>query len=299
MSLAAADFCAAFRREACHGVEYSFDALGNGHAVMISLDRGGFDRLEALLNGVPFAAEWLWGLQRYVAVVAPDAFLARADVRDQLVGALTLYCRFPNPPNDQEFCTFLKTVWPLEWNGPSPSRIAAAVGLQGPRGVGFRVDAGGNRYCAVYFRLPEHHRLGGHAWLRALAHACDLPSHVTDQIESDLRPLYPGGPHGIIGLDSASAGGALKLNPANVPVVRALAFLEAKGAQLGRLRELQSWAHWLRASWLSYLGVKYRPNGFAGSRCYLTCALDNLPVPLGPRISFECPAQPTLRLPHY
>ena len=298
---AAIRFSAAFRSHAWRATEYSFDARPGWHGTMVAGGPGFFDSIAAYAGGLSFAADWLWQLRRFVAAANPDSYLFRVDWFEGVPRKLTAYCRFPVEPDAASFDRAVERIGPTRWTGPSTDAVAGALGLEGPRGIGFEVDLGGVPDLSTYFRVPADTRALPNGATARLAAAAGLDAALADHIERDLRALYTGGTVGVIGVDNGLDGqtDALKFNPPNVALETAIEFLAAKGARPSRIADIVTVAHALRARWMSYLGVRYGAAGFAGWRVYLSVAPQRFPPPLAPRWAVEPDAIPTLMLPHF
>ena len=297
-------FALAFGRAAWRGVEYSLDDDPRRHAIAVArnsglTDDGDFlDTVREFTADLPFAAPWLWAIDRYATQVRPDAYLFRVDWQGEIPIAATLYCRFPVEPDAQDFAAAMQAAHPILWQGPDPKPIAVALGVAGPRGVGLRVIATGTCSAAVYFRAPEIRRAEARPVIGAITEALGLPDDLAEAIEEDLRGLSSTS-GGVIGVGPDSDGSlTLKLNPPNVPVQQGLAFLAGRGVPAARIAAVRDLATSFRAASLSYLGVRYAASGFTGWRAYLSVEPARLPVPLQPRLSLERAYMPTLRLPH-
>jgi len=240
-------------------------------------------------------------MRRFANHVRPDSYLLRADWRGGEAEGVTLYCRFPREPRDDEFVMALARAGPLCWGGPPPSVLAAALGVPGPRGVGVRVDRAGRCQVAAYFRIPASVAALSAQTVDAVVGACGLPGTLAPEIRRDVHALYVGGTVGVVGVGPGPAGPAmtLKLNPPNVPVGRAFTFLNARGAPAARLEAIASVVRSLRAELVNYLGVRYDACGFAGWRVYLSVAPGSFPIAGGVRLAVEHSGIPTRRLPHY
>lgn len=297
----AATFSQIFRAESYSAVEYSFDTVPDRRGLMVGGKQGFLVSVGQFAAGLPFAADWMWAVQHFTAVVHPDAYLLRADCRAEEVIAITLYCRFPMEPDDHVFLRYMDAARPFAWTGPSPASIAATLGLPGPRGICFRVDENGHRQTALYYRVEADNASLPPDVLPQLVRVCRLPEGLAETISADIHALYPPGPVGVIGVDGGEDGRAeaLKFDPANVPVSKAITFLGTKHVSAARIADLSSVARSLRAQWVSYLGAKYGAEGFAGWRVYFSVRPNLLAVPLVPRIVVERSAFPTYQLPHY
>jgi hypothetical protein len=297
----AREFARIFSAQATFGVEYSFEADKDRDGIMIAGKPPFIHRLEQLATQLPYAGDWSWAVRRFSDYVHPDAYLVRVDCHADEIVALTLYCRFPKEPTDAEFEKAMTAARPLRWGGPSPSVIAAPLGVPGPRGIGFRVDLAASCKTALYYKVATQTKHVPASVLPDLVQRCGFPLDLAPLIDGDIRSLYPPGPVGVIGVDSdaANRAGALKFDPANVPLQRAFTFLAGKGASRRRIAELTQIADSLRAVWLSYLGIKYGPKGFSGWRVYFSTRPSLLSSPTATRVVVESIPLPTLRLPHY
>ncbi|MCA9499518.1 MAG: hypothetical protein KC588_10030 [Nitrospira sp.] len=268
------------------------------HTITVAGNAEIMDAVRGFAGSLPFAADWMWAVDRFVDHVQPNAFLFRVDWQGEHPLAATLYCRFRIEPASRAFEEAIRTAYPIRWTGPDPAPVAAVLRVAGPRGVGLRVVATGACTAAVYFRVPEIHPSQAAPMVTALVGALGLPCHVPLLIEEDIRGLSSAS-GGVVGFGPDGEGEVtLKLNPPNVPIARALAFLAAKGASATRLDAIRNLAVSLHATSFSYLGMRYGANGFAGWRVYLSLEPFRLSVPMAPRLTLERRALPTLRLPH-
>jgi hypothetical protein len=294
-------FASAFRGTAYQASEYSFDARPECHGIMVAGGPGFYPTIGAFAETLPYAAEWAWRLRRFVAAVQPDSYLFRVDWSGAAAIKITAYCRFPQEPDDEAFQRATDQLGSTRWTGPSPGRIAAAIDVAGPRGIGFEVSTDGNPDLSVYFRVPAVvSALSAGATERLIA-AAGLPAELAESIDADVRDLYRSVSVGVIGIDNGPDGtsGALKFNPPNVSLEAAMEFLDSKGADPGRLDQITDVARSLRARWISYLGVRYQSTGFAGWRVYLSVAPQRFAGVLRPHLAVEPEAIPTLMLPHF
>jgi hypothetical protein len=151
----------------------------------------------------------------------------------------------------------------------------------------------------VYFKVPDIRPTDAGHLVTGLIEALQLPADLADDVEGDLRGLSSssGGVVGV-GIGKEEGTSSLKLNPPNVDMGRAVKFLRAKGVPLARIGAIHRLAVSLRASSLSYLGIRYGAEGFIGWRAYLSLETYRIVAPLQPRITLEREALPTLRLPH-
>ena len=280
-------------------VEYSVDDDPRRQAITVAGGAGFPSRVRNFASRLPFAAAWMWTIDRFVEQVRPDSYLFRVDWQGETPLAVTIYCHFPIEPDSPTFAAAIRAAHPVAWTGPDAGAVAAALGVHGPRGVGLRVIATGSCSAAAYFRVPETRHAEGVRVLSALSQVLRFPAPLTEAIEEDLLGLsYTSG--GVVGVGPDEDGRiCLKLNPPNVVTARAFAFLAGKGAPSARIDAINDLAISLRAESLSYLGVRYDADGFKGWRAYFSLDSYRVAVPLEPRITLERGAIPTLRLPHY
>jgi hypothetical protein len=266
---------------------------------MIPLGSGFLPRVQALAQAASFAGEWAWAVGRFANAIRPDAFLFRADWRQQALTALTLYCRFPVEPHDEAFEAAIGYARPFRWQGPAPSTVATGLDVTGPRGIAFRATAEGDLRTALYFRNDSHTDLAWHDRLATLLMACQYPANLAPTITTQLKALYRPGPTGVIGIDDGEAGvaSALKFDPANVLVPVALSFLAQQGVPAARLTTLRNVAHGLRVDTVSYVGVRYTPAGFAGWRVYFSC--EPAAILPQPAVELRRHLRAVRRLPHH
>ncbi len=300
-SNSAAEFARVFRAQAYSGIEYSYDSARDRTGITVGGGPDFIPYVERFAAGLPFAVDWAWAVRNFTKFLVPDTFLLRMDCRAEEILAVTLYCRYPSEPSDTEFERAMTRLRPMRWTGPAPSRIATILGLAGPRGIGLRVDKQCNYKTALYYKLETRTAEMPPATLPDLARECGLPEEVSAAVGADIRALYPPGPVGVIGIDSADSGSAntLKFNPANVPLRAAFAYVKGKGATEARIAELANFAGSFRALWASYLGSKYNLSGFAGWRMYFSIQPASVSSASSTRLAAEKSLKPTLRLPHY
>lgn len=299
--LTTADFALAFHDGAPHGVEYSYDAFGNGFGITVGGGVELISKVRQFVTGVPAMGGWFWALERFISFVHPTTFLFRIDDSGTAITALTIYARFPSDPGPQQFETAMRSLHPFRWDGPATDAIAHTLGCLGPRGIGLRVGLDGTGHSAIYFRLDSTRDALSSKALSALAELCELSRPVTEQLLSDLRPLYKPGQIGVIGLDTRTPSGetTLKFNPPNIPLSLAVACVRNKGAMRARTNEIVAIAHGIRCRYASYLGMKYRTGGFAGARLYFSIGHNALNMPTQISVRSELGESPTLRAPHY
>jgi hypothetical protein len=268
------DFAAAFREEAFTTLEYS---LGETPGVLGALvggeSRSFAERALAFARTTTFGGTWARAAAELVRRVPSSAYLFRVDGRGHAPLALSLYADFPPSFSASALREVLAAAAPLAWEGPSPHDLARVLGMPAPSGVGVRVDVHGRLHTAFYFR-PRYlsFRAALPNVLPSFVRACGLGDDVAGELARVMPPLYGEAPLGVVGVDPGASGtvGALKLDPAYVPMARALAFLRARGVADAQLHEAHALARSLRAAAASYLGVKFRTGGFGGWRLYFT-----------------------------
>jgi hypothetical protein len=290
-----------FRHVLARHVEYSYGEKEDGFTSMIPLSAELLPRAIELAASLSFAGDWAWAIDRFADAVKPDEFLFRLDWQHDEPVAITLYCRFPSEPDTAGFQRAVRSARPFTWNGPDPSLVASTLGVAGPRGMAFRASNKGNLRTAVYFRSDQH---AGASWtdrLTGLLAACRFPEELAPTIERDLKELYRPGPVGVIGVDDGPSAtpGALKFDPANVPIGVILAFLARMGVPASRLDAMRKMAIGLRAESVTYAGVQYGREGFSGFRVYFACEPGYVPAPGRVAIRPQRNLRPVRRLPHY
>jgi hypothetical protein len=258
-ALTTADFAVAFRDVAARGVEYSYDAFGTGFGITVRGDVELISHMRQFAGGIPAMGEWLWAVDRFIALVRPNAFLFRVDDDGASISALTVYARFPSDPGPEEFASAMQSLRPFRWDGPPIDAVARTLGCVGPRGIGLRVRPDGAGHATIYFRLDATRRQFSTETLSELAELCELPQTAVEELLSDLRPFYSPGEIGVIGLDTRTSTSVttLKFDPPNVPLALAVACVHKKGASRARTNEIVAIAHGLRCK-LSWHEVQRR-----------------------------------------
>jgi len=242
-----------------------------------------------LAKKISFAGQWAWSIQRFARAIHPDQFLFRVDWHHNEPTAVTLYCRFPSEPSTSEFQKAISIARGFSWNGPDPSAIGLSLGVDGPRGIAFRVTNKGNLLTALYFRSEQH---SGPSWAERLAAflaTCQYPEGLASMIEGHLKELYRPGPVGVIGLDEGQNGvpRAVKFDPPNVPLSVTFDFLARVGVSSARINALMTIAAGLRAESVTYAGVQYGYEGFSGFRLYFACEPSYARKPVRQRIALN------------
>jgi hypothetical protein len=262
------------RRALYHNAEFSVgDDLGS-YGVMVPADGQILSEVAEWVAKCPYADDWFVAVRRLTDQVAPDAALFRADTSGHAVMALTWYLRFPRQPAGDEFRLAMRFARPWRWRGPDLAPVADALNVAGPRGVALRVDARGRTNTAVYFRVAEGWAGSSPANAAKLLTASGLTAHHAECVAQDVAATCPNGTVGVVGIEEGvgdSAAAALKLDPEGVPLPAALELLDRKCVAPAARRRVQYFATGLRARTLSYLGMKYTSQGFAGWRAYFSC----------------------------
>jgi hypothetical protein len=290
-----------YRDIAARQVEYSFAQAEDEFTTMIPVSADCWPKLESLSAQLAYPGQWLWSVRRFSASVNPDAYLFRVDWARAEPVALTLYCRFPVEPSAAGFGKAMVHAKPFEWSGPDVEAISKALDTAGPRGIAFRVSARGTLRSALYYRCDLH---GGRALnerLPPLLDACGYGAELSSSIEGHLKPLYQPGPAGVIGIDNGTGGvaGALKFDPANVPLPASSRCLANMGVARSRIAELERFARGLRAQSATYLGVQFNRTGLSGWRLYFACEPARVRGPDQAIIATQQYLRPAHRAPHY
>jgi hypothetical protein len=298
---AALSFHRLFRHVLARQVEYSYGDAPDRFTSMVPLKADLLPQVIELAEVLPFAGEWAWAVGRFSDSVAPEAYLLRLDWWHDAATAVTLYCRFPSEPGTAEFRQALVFARPFRWDGPDPSAVATALGVEGPRGIAFRATHEGRLRTSLYFRSEQH---AGAAWterLTALLAASRYPGELAAKIEECLKHLYVPGPAGVIGVDDGEDGtaGALKFDPANVPLPRVLAFWARVGVSPARIAALRDVAVGLRAEAATYLGIQFGRTGIAGWRVYFACEPAAARAAGTSAVIVQRNLRPVRRLPHH
>ncbi len=266
-------FTPAIRRAFWSSVEFSVSDRMNCWSTMIPATSAVLKDLDRWTDTLRFSEMWLMAVRRAALHIAPDAALFRIDWTGESPSALTWYLRFPQPPNDAQFNTAMRHAHPFEWVGPTPTVIAQALGLTGPRGMALRVASSGNRHTAIYYRIRNLVSGNAQPTDARLMEACGLPASQSELIRDDLQLLGSFSEVAVIGMDKGSSAlsvEAVKIDVRDVPVVVALRFFAAKHASLEAQARVELLASSLYARHLSYLGLKYTKDGFGEWRAYFS-----------------------------
>lgn len=290
-----------FRSVSAQNIEYSFGEAEDVVTTMIPLRPDFWSDIEGLSRELPFAGQWAWSVRRFSTAVDPDAFLFRVDWARAEPVALTLYCRFRSEPGPDAFAAAMAHASPFRWTGPAVDGLSAAVQTAGPRGIAFRVSKHGTLRSALYFRSDLHAGSGWTERLVALVAACGYPEELSETAEDHLKTLYQPGPVGVIGIDNGDEGvaGALKFDPANVPLPAAYACLARVGVSEARIAAFKRFSLGLRAEAATYLGVQFNPKGLSGWRLYFACEPPKFRLPARAVIATQQYLRPVRSLPHY
>ncbi len=253
-------------------VEFSVSEDLASQTMMVPASAVTIDDLADGIEAYPFAEEWFVGVKNMTQQVAPDAALFRIDSDGHSPSAFSWYLRFPVPPDDDKFYDVMRYAKPFRWVGPRPSKVGSAVKLPGPRGLGLRVRSNGAINSAIYYRITDGPASNPTAAIERLLNACGLPARLAEVIVGDLGFACMG-ELSVIGVDQGSDArvGALKFNLEDVPTRQATQFLTSKGSPKSARDRVETMATALRARTISYLGLKYTQDGFAGWRAYFSC----------------------------
>jgi hypothetical protein len=287
--------------ESAANVEYSIDHRQGVQGITVPLRGDVGTALAGIAAAARLPGTWLSTVQRLIAAMLPNAILLRIDTDGRRIGALTAYLRFPQEPAAPALQALLGATSRLQVRPDTLAALAQALGCPGARGIGIRTSAEGDQRLAVYFRVERDVHGFGAAALQQLAGALGWPDDACAPIARDLRALHPGGSVGVIGVDIADDGdiAALKCDPANVPLARALPFLQQQGAGPERIEACLSLCRALRARTLSYVGVKYDRSGLAGWRLYFSYRPHGAARNGQPALLIDTPGIAALRMPHY
>lgn len=287
--------------ESSANVEYSIDHRQGAQGITVPLRGDVGVALVRIAAAARLPGTWLSTVQRLLTAMLPNAILLRIDTDGRRIGALTAYLRFPQEPAAPALQALLGATSRLQLQPDTLAALAQALGCPGARGLGIRGSVDGGERLAVYFRVERDVHGFGAAALQQLSGALGWPDDACGPIARDLRALHPGGSVGVIGVDVAEDGdiAALKCDPANVPLARALTFLQQQGASPERIDTCLSLCRALRARTLSYVGVKYDRSGFAGWRLYFSYRPHGAARNGQPALLIDTPGAAALRMPHY
>lgn len=287
--------------ESASNVEYSIDHRQGVQGITVPLRGDVGTALARVAAAARLPGTWLSTVQRLIAAMLPNAILLRIDTDGRRIGALTAYLRFPQEPAAPALQALLGATSRLQVRPDAVAALAQALGCPGVRGLGIRAGVDGDERLALYFRVERDVHGFGAAALQQLTGALGWPDDAGAPIARDLRALHPGGSVGVIGVDVAADGdiAALKCDPANVPLARALPFLQQQGASAERIDACLSLCRALRARTLSYVGVKYDRSGLAGWRLYFSCRPHGAARNGQPSLLIDTPGTAALRMPHY
>lgn len=292
---------ARFGMAAGTNIEYSIDQRPDVHSVTLPL--GGYARHQIADAGaaMSFGGGWSMAVARLIDAILPPTMLLRIDSDRNGLFALTSYLRFQQEPRIEGFCQLIERICHLPTNPAQLKAVSTALGCTGPRGIGLRGSTDGSIRLAVYFKVERDLSSFSAETVGTLLTGCGWECAGAPAIQADLRAVHVGGSVGVIGVDLDAAGAitALKCDPANVPLHRVSTFLQHKRAAAERLDVFGSMSRALRARSLSYLGIKYTPQGFAGWRLYFSLRPDGYARLTQPALFIDSPGAATLRMPHY
>jgi hypothetical protein len=264
------EFATAFRHDLYRYLEYSFEADPRMVGWMTTGDATFRDRALAFARRIPFAQDWARAVTEFTDKNRPANCFFRVDWRHDAAVALSLYCRFASSKHRPKQGGFVPQADPLRWRGPAPELVADALGMSMPQGIGLRVDASGAYHSALYFDVHRKTAEFRTQYLSRLMGACGYPDHVAREIAYDMPRVYAGPEVGVLAVTSGEVerAGALKLDPGPVPLGWAVAFIRRRNAAAPRVGELLRFAHSLRNSHPSYLGLTYGKSGFVSWKLY-------------------------------
>lgn len=289
------------RCEAASNVEWSFDARPGVHACTIPLKAFASEQVPRLAAFLPSAGSWGMAAQRLIAAIMPDAMLLRVTRIRRMIDDLTVYLRFHHEARGQAMADVVSRACSLRVKAGLLDRFAEKLKTPGVRGIGLRVDAGGEMRLAAYFHVHQPVASFGPDLVGDLLNLCGWPEAGRHEIEADLRSLYTGGSLGVVGIDLDRSGGvqALKFDPANVPLAAAGRLLAARRSDPWNTEMLYRTARAMRALSVSYLGVKYGHGGFQGWRLYFSSQPSRHAAPARIQINLRSPRESLSRMPHY
>jgi hypothetical protein len=288
------------RMQAAASVEYSMDARPATAGITVPLGADACARLHACAAALGCTSDWAGTAQRLIGAVLPNALLLRLDTSAGQLHALTVYMRFPTDAPAPALAALLASTSRLQAEPGPMAAVCSVLGCIGARGIGLRAGPDGLR-LAVYFKVERDVHAFSRETVARLLGQCGWDETNAGAIGRDLRDLHPGGSVGVIGVDIDPGGqiASLKCDPANVPLARAEGFLRTKNASPERIDACREMSRLLRARSLSYVGVKYDRQGFAGWRLYFSyrpCAAAGVGEP---RLLTDAPRSASLRMPHY
>lgn len=290
-----------FVGEAAANVEYSIDPRPSMHSVTLPIGWRARTQIREAAALLRFGGEWERVVDRMIERILPNAILLRFDVERDVIAGLTAYLRFAEEPDERWLDELVRTTSHFRVSPGLPAAAASLFDCRSPRGLSIRGDRDGHTRLALYFSVKRDITMFSPATVKVLLETLGWPLAGAPAIEADLRAVHPGGSVGVIGIDLGANGDvdALKFDPANVPPSRWVTFLEAKRASHERMEHLGEMSRILHAKSLSYLGLKYVPEGFAGWRAYFSFRPSGRALALQPAIFVDSPGDATLRLPHY
>jgi hypothetical protein len=287
------DFSRIFRHDLYQRLEYSADEASDEMGTMVAGDSTLLPRIWTFANLLSFGRDWAKSVRDFVEFVKPIIYLFRVNWQERKATNISIYCRLLDHLSDNTLSEALECTRLFQWAGPSPQRIGEILGIGGPTGIGLRINNDGQCHTAMYYRvgmfLPEFRVRA----LKSLVECCGFPDEVASCISVDMATIYPPSPVGVVGIDSGkdSIAANLKLDPAEVSLRKAFAFISRYGATSARIAQLASITHHLRMSHVSYIGTKYNRDGFAGWKLYWSIQPRLQAPALGPILDIN---QPTI-----
>ena len=264
-------FATVFRARLFQYVEYSCGSDPDQLGTMIAGDADFLHELATYLRPLDFAATWHGAVRAFCDKVRPVSYLFKVDWHGERIQALSLYCRFVENVTAETVYEAFQQATPLSWSGPDLEAIGRAVGTHWPHGIGLRVSPSGGLHSAVYYRISMP---GLQFRLRAIPEliaVCAFPEARTRDLQRAVARVYGPGPVGVVAVDAGAdrTAAAIKLDAERVPLQWAMRFIADTGEPVERLHSLQALTVRLGIRQLSYFGMKFGRDGFAGWKAYL------------------------------
>ena len=266
-----ARFASFFRARSFQYVEYSYGADPNQLGIMISGDGDFLSELAKYLKPLAFADTWYSAARAFCNKTKPISYLFKVDWAYDQIQALSLYCRFIENVTASSVYEAFQQAAPLSWSGPDLEAIGRSAGTRWPHGIGLRVSASGALHSAVYYRISTPSLEFRLRAVPQLIDVCGFPGTIARDLQRALAQVYGPGPVGVVAVDAGPhrRAAAIKLDAERVPLKWAMRFIADSGVAAQGLRTLQELTIRLGISQLSYFGMKYGCDGFAGWKAYM------------------------------
>lgn len=267
----ASAFVRLFRREALHLVEYCYGPESAAYGTMVGGTRQGFATdVERFCTLLPYAKDWSVVAARFLSRVNQAIRYFRVEVRQEEFEQLTAYVHYLEPLDRTGWSHIIDGTLATRWPGPDPFEVGRLLGTTGPAGVGFRCSLDGSRRLSLYFETKMDREVLCSTSLPALLASWAWPPEVAARVALHMQSLSSRSGADALGLECKADGTLrLKLDSANVPVDRALAFLHAQNVAIKRIEELDFLRACLRVDSLNYVGLSYDSGGFCGWKFYV------------------------------